>query len=136
MDLSMFLKKNKKNTETVKYIASKSFVDEKGQPIPWEIRALKSKEADEIRNECYKFDKKGKTKVDTAKFNRMVATRCTVFPNLNDKALQDSYGVMGAEQLIQEMLDKDGEYQAYTQKILEISGYDEDMNDLVEEAKN
>ena len=32
-----------------------------------------------------------------------VAVRCTVFPNLNDAELQQSYGVMGAEQLITTM---------------------------------
>ncbi len=33
------------------------------------------------------------------------------------RKLQDSYGVMGAEDLIAEMLDKDGEYQAYVKKM-------------------
>ena len=64
-----------------------------------------------------------------------MAAACTVFPNLNDAELQDSYGVMGAEELITEMLDKDGEFQAYVKKCLEVSGY-ENNAELVEEAKN
>lgn len=135
--LNAFFKKNKKEKESVKYAASKDFVDGKGNVIEWEIRPLKSKEADKIRNECTTIEAKGKrVSVDNGKFNRMVATVCTVFPNLNDPELQDSYGVLGAEELIQEMLDNDGEYQAYCKKILEISGYEMDDNELIKEAKN
>lgn len=135
--LNAFFKKNKKEKEIVKYAASKDFVDEKGTVIEWEIRPLKSKEADKIRNECTTIEAKGKrVSVDNGKFNRMVATVCTVFPNLNDPELQDSYSVLGAEELIQEMLDNDGEYQAYCKKILEISGYEMDDNELIKEAKN
>lgn len=135
--LNAFFKKNKKEKEIVKYAATKDFVDEKGTVIEWEIRPLKSKEADKIRNECTTIEAKGKrVSVDNGKFNRMVATVCTVFPNLNDPELQDSYSVLGAEELIQEMLDNDGEYQAYCKKILEISGYEMDDNELIEEAKN
>lgn len=135
--LNAFFKKNKKEKEIVKYAASKDFVDEKGTVIEWEIRPLKSKEADKIRNECTTIEAKGKrVNVDNSKFNRMVAAACTVFPNLNDLELQDSYEVRGAEDLIQEMLDNDGEYQAYCKKILEISGYEMDDNELIKEAKN
>lgn len=43
---------------------------------------------------------------------------------------------MGAEDLIVEMLDNDGEYQAYVKKCMEISGYNQNDAELVEEAKN
>lgn len=135
MALVAFLKQNKKTTDTVKFAASKAFVDENGKPVEWEIKPLKSREADKIRSECNTYGKGGKVKSDTAKFNRAVAAACTVFPNLNDAELQDSYGVMGAEELITEMLDKDGEFQAYVKKCLEVSGY-ENNAELVEEAKN
>lgn len=135
MALVAFLKQNKKTTDTVKFAASKAFVDENGKPVEWEIKPLKSREADEIRSKCNTYGKGGKVKSDTAKFNRAVAAACTVFPNLNDAELQDSYGVMGAEELITEMLDKDGEFQAYVKKCLEVSGY-ENNAELVEEAKN
>lgn len=135
--LNVFLKENKKKIENVKIRASKSFLDEEGNPIEWEIRSLKSKEAEEIRKECTSISAKGKrVDVDSGKFNRLVSTRCTVFPNLNDKELQDSYGVMGAEALITELLDNDGEYQTYCKEVMKISGYLDNFEDLVEEAKN
>lgn len=133
--LKAFLKQNKKTTDTIKYAASRSFVDEEGKPLEWEIRPLKSREADAIRKECMSLNGK-RAFVDSGKFNRMAAARCTVFPNLNDKELQDSYGVLGAEELIQELLDNDGEYQMYCKKVLELSGYDKADEELIEEAKN
>lgn len=136
MALTAFLKQNKKNTDTIKYIASDAFVDEEGNALEWQLRPLKSKEAERIRHVCNNIKKNGSVDVDTARFNRMVAVTCTVYPNLNDAELQDSYGVMGAEELITEMLDNDGDYQRYIKKCLEISGYNKTDAELVEEAKN
>lgn len=134
-NLSAFLKQNKKGINNVKFAASERFTDENGKPIEWEIRPVSSKKADIIREEC--TIQKGKNfKVDSKKFNKLLAVECTVFPDLNDKDLQDSYGVMGAEQLIQELLDVDGEYQGYINKILEVCGYTKSEQELVDEAKN
>lgn len=136
MALEAFLKQNKKEQKTTLYPASESFVDENGRPMMWKLRPLGTLEAENIRKQCQQYGKGGIVKVDTARFNREIAVKCTVEPNLNDKQLQDSYGVMGAEDLIAEMLDKDGEYQAYVKKCMEISGYKESEADLVDEVKN
>jgi hypothetical protein len=134
--LSAFLKQNKKETSNVKYAASKAFLNDDGTPIEWEIKPAKTKVVENIRSQCSEIGKGGKVKVDNAKFNRLIAAACTVYPNLNDAELQDSYGVIGAENLITEMLDNDGEYQKYIAKCLEASGYDRNDAELVEEAKN
>ena len=65
----------------------------------------------------------------------LLAATCTVYPDLNNLDLQDSYGVMGAEELLKVML-LPGEYANYLGKVQEICGFDKNMNDLVEEAKN
>ena len=138
-ELSYFFKENKKETKNTKYVASESFIDPKTKkPLEWEIRPLRSNEADTIRLECATFGKNGqRTGVDDARFNKVMAARCTVFPDLNDKELQNSYGVLDAPNLIEAMLDIDGEYQQYLAKITEISKYSVDgMNALVKEAKN
>lgn len=133
--LSAFLKQNKEGVENIKFVPSLRFKDEEGKPIEWEIKPITSKKADLIREAC--TTQKGKNfKVDSKKFNKLLAVECTVFPDLNDKELQDSYGVMGAEQLIQELLDVDGEYQGYINKILDVCGYTKSEQDLVDEAKN
>ena len=69
------------------------------------------------------------------KATRRLAVACTVFPNLNDKELQDSYKVMGADALLKTMLTP-GEYAEYLTKIQEVCGFDTTMQDEVDEAKN
>jgi hypothetical protein len=64
-----------------------------------------------------------------------LAVACTVYPNLNDKALQDSYKVMGAENLLKTMLTS-GEYAEYLQKVQEVCGFDVPLQDEVDDAKN
>lgn len=133
--LEGFLKQNKLVDAKVKYVASKSFVDENGKPIEWIIKPLKSRDGSKIRKACTK-QIGNKTVTDDLTFNVMIATKCTVFPDLNNAMLQDSYGVKGADKLILELLDKDGEFNMYCKKILDISGYNKTDADLIEEAKN
>jgi hypothetical protein len=60
---------------------------------------------------------------------------CTVYPDLNNVELQESYGVMGAEALLKKML-LPGEYTDYKAKVMEVNGYDMSMEELVDDAKN
>jgi len=64
-----------------------------------------------------------------------LAARCTVFPDLNDKTLQDSYSVMGADHLLRAMLTP-GEYAEYLRQVQKICGFDVPFDELVDEAKN
>lgn len=133
--LSAFLKQNKKDSDKNEYFAaSKKFVDEDGKPIMWEIRPITSREAEKIRSECNQVVGK-KIITDNAKFNRKIAAACTVFPNLLNAELQDSYGVCEPEDLIMEMLDSDFEYQQYVKKVMELCGYAKTDQELVDEAK-
>ena len=81
--------------------------------------------------------KKGQfvAEVDADLYMGKLAAKCTVFPDLNDKDLQDSYGVMGAEELLDAML-LPGEKDALGAKAQEINGYDAEADEQVEEAKN
>ena len=54
---------------------------------------------------------------------------------MNDKELQDSYGVMGADSLLKAMLTA-GEYANYLEKVQAVNGFDVPMDELVSEAKN
>jgi hypothetical protein len=57
------------------------------------------------------------------------------FPDLKNDELQRSYAVMGAESLLQKMLFP-GEYAKLLQKVQELNGFDQSMEDLVETVKN
>lgn len=141
-DLSRFLKKNKVVKENIKVAATRSLTDESGAPLLWEIRPVSTKEDSAIRDECtVEVPVTGKPglyrpKLNSNKYLAKLAAACIVYSNLNDKELQDSYGVMGAEQLVMEMLDDPGEFNEFMSRIQSYHGFDQSFQDKVDEAKN
>lgn len=136
--LSAFLAQNAIKAENEKHIISDRFVDEKGNPIPWEIRALTAEEDEALRKSCTKkVRSKGRItqETDYEEYMAKLIAASVVFPNLNDAELQKSYGVLGADKLVKKMLTS-GEYIELLTKVQEINGFDKAMDDLVEEAKN
>lgn len=141
-DLSRFLKANKIKRENTTFAATKSLVDAKGNPLPWTIKPLTTKENDAIRDECMiDVPVKGKPnvfrpKLDTSKYIGKMICACVVEPNLYDKDLQDSYGVMSPDDLLKEMIDDPGEYQEFAAFVQNFNGFNTTLEDKVEEAKN
>ena len=139
-DFTAFMAGNAIKNETVKYVASKRFVI-KNKPVEWEIRAIDSDLDESLRKECTKkvpiAGKRGQynQETDTDKYIGKICVSSTVYPNLNDAELQDSYGVKSADALLKKML-KPGEYTEYKAKVMEVNGYDMSMEELVDEAKN
>lgn len=141
-NLALFMKKNKKIRENSFYPATKSICDENGNPVLWEIRPLTTAETEKIRDNNIKEvpipGKKGqyRTKVDTQGFTDDLMVAAIVYPDLNNAELQDSYGVMGAKELLKAMVDNPSEYADLSAHIQKVSGYDTDLSEEVEEAKN
>jgi len=147
VNLSGFLSENALKVDNVKHVVSNRFlsgdIDEQGNPIPlsWEIQAITGTEDEELRKACTKrvpvLGKKGQFTMETDYnlYLGKLAVACTVYPNLNDKGLQDSYRVMGGDALLKTMLTP-GEYAGYLAKIQEINGFDRSLQDEVDEAKN
>ena len=121
-DLSCFLSQNVAKVENRKYVASKRFLGPDGKPMEREIKCVTSEEDDEFRKSSTKrvpIPGKKNAYVPETDYNQYLgklAVACTVFPNLNDKELQDSYHVMDAEALLKIML-LPGEYAEYVEKI-------------------
>ena len=141
-NFNRFMKQNKIAKENTTFPATKSLVDEKGNPLEWVIKPLSTKENDDIRDTCMmEVPVVGKPnmfrpKLNTSKYIAKMLCACIVEPNLYDKELQDSYGVMTPEELLKEMIDNPGEYQALTAFVQEFNGFNTTMEDKVEEAKN
>ena len=139
-DFAVFMAGNAQKAETVKYVASKRF-GTKNKPVEWELKAIDSDMDELIRKECTKkvpvAGKRGQytQETDTDKYIAKMCVACTVYPNLNDAELQDSYGVKSGDALLRKML-LPGEYTEYKAKVMEVNGYDMSMEELVEEAKN
>lgn len=136
--LSAFLSQNAVKIENEKHVISERFLDKDGNPIPWEIKALSEAENEALRKSCTKKTRnKGliTTDVNYEEYLTKLVVECVVLPNLKDAELQKSYGVLGAESLVKKMLTA-GEYAKLLEKVQEVNGFDRDMEELVEEAKN
>lgn len=141
MSLSAFFAKNALRVENIKFMVSKRFIDESNNPIEWEIKTINGTEDEIIRKSCVKRvpinnrNNQYQREIDYDMYLGKLAVACTVFPNLNDKELQDSYGVMGAETLLKTMLTP-GEYTEYLTKVQEICGFEISLKEEVDEVKN
>lgn len=140
-DLTLFFADKAQEEESVFYPATKRFRDADGKPLLWEIHAIPT-QADEALRKRYTKQvpvpgKRGQyTKdFDVEGYLCEAAVLSTVFPNLKDAALQNSYHVMNECALLRAMLNKPGEYQDYLNKVNEVNGF-QSMDELVEEAKN
>lgn len=136
--LSAFFYGNCIKNENVRFAPSKRFVGADGKPIEWELRCISSADDEKIRTSCRKRvenDGKYSTETDYNLYIVRLAVKCTVYPNLNDVQLQNSYGVMGAEELLKAML-LPGEYADYVRQVQKINGFDVTFGQKVEHSKN
>lgn len=139
-----FLKSDKKITrENVKYAASRAFLDEDGNPLLWEIQPIPTNLSLELIDLCtYSAPIPGKPgmtteKLDTLKYTKKLAAASIVFPDLNSTELQDSYGVLSAEDLVTEMLDNAAEFNNLIEFLYDLNGKpDEILNEKKEQVKN
>lgn len=140
-NLKAFLNENAIKRENVKVVVSDRFVNEKNQPVEWELSVLDNAQYEELVNECKKRvpingDHRQTTiETDVNKLVDLLISTCTVYPNLNDVELQDSYGTIGDIATVKAMLTP-GEYATLSASVQQCLGFSVDMNDKVKEAKN
>jgi hypothetical protein len=138
MNNSMFFKQNAEPISDGKFVVSKRFKDAGNNPIEWIFRSIPSELCEEIRRNCTKrvLNKNIYTyMVDNDKFVRKLAAACTVFPDLKNSELQNSYGVVSDDALLKAMLIP-GEYFNYVAEIQKIMGFEIDQTDAIDEIKN
>ena len=132
--LQDFLTKNKvENTVTTEVII-------KPFPFPFVVKTITEAENKLIRKSCQTMEYNKKThqkelQTDTTAYLTKLVVACTVDPCFKDAALQEAYGVVGAEALVEKLLTP-GQYAALLQAVNDINSFDNDMEALVEEAKN
>lgn len=139
---SKFMKANKVAKANGFYAPTTSLKDENGKPLEWEFRPITSKENDVLRDACtIEVPVTGKPnvfrpKTNTAQYIAKMIVASTVVPDLYDKELQDSYGVMTPEDLLYAMVDDAGEYQDLTIWVQKFQGFTKTFEEKVDEAKN
>jgi hypothetical protein len=136
------MKANKIAQKNEKFAPTQSLRDENGKPLEWEFKKISAKENEEIREACtMEVQVKGKPnmfrpKVKTSEYLAKMIAASVVYPDLYDKELQDSYGVMTPEDLVYAMVDNAGEYQELSVWLQNFQGFTKTMDDKVDEAKN
>lgn len=135
-----FMAENAIKYNEVEYVASERFVDENGKPIPWRFRILTEAENNKIRNQCIRRVTDAKTRQTTTevnrdKYNDMLIEKCVIYPNLNDAALQESYGAVGAVELAKTML-MPGEYTDLILAVDEANDFESGMAEKIRRVKN
>jgi hypothetical protein len=141
--MTYFMKGKRKSIENQKVVVTEAFMDEQGNPIPFEIKALEQDEIERLQDECTKppIIKHGRIMVpEKMDKNRYIARLCVesmIYPNLKDPELLKSYGrVDPVELLKKDILSISGEYAELVEAVMKINGFDEDITKLMEEAKN
>lgn len=139
---SRFMKVNKVAKQNEKFAPTTTLTDENGQPLEWEFRPIPTKENEALRDACtVEVQVTGKPnlfrpKLNTSQYLAKMIVASTVYPDLYDKELQDSYGVMTPEELLYAMVDNAGEYQDFTVWMQKFQGFTKTFEEKVDEAKN
>ena len=139
---SRFMKANIIAKPNEKYAPTSTLTDENGKPIEWEFKHITSKENEALRDACtIEVQITGKPnlfrpKVKTDEYVAKMIVASTVYPDLYDAELQDSYGVKTPEELLYALVDNAGEYQDLTVWMQQFQGFTKSFDDKVNDAKN
>ena len=113
-------------------VISNRFKDEKGNPVPFRIRAITQEENDKIVNSCKRRLKNGEETVDTRLLGRKLVVAATVEPDFRSTEMCEHFGTLDPLEVPGKML-LSGEYTRLMEAINDLSGFNDDA---VAEAKN
>ncbi|MDR3238807.1 MAG: hypothetical protein LBT44_01800 [Clostridiales bacterium] len=138
MTLQEFLNHNTVDGLTADVPVSSRFIDEAGKPMLFKIKAMTQNEFDALRKRCTKimFERgQQKTEFDGVKFNMSIIVGQTVYPSFKDAQSLEALGCATPESYVNKVL-LPGEVSELLKQINTLSGFDTDINVLVEDAKN
>lgn len=113
-------------------VISNRFQDEKGNPVPFRIRAITQEENDKIVNSCKRRLKNGEETVDTRLLGRKLVVAATVEPDFRSTEICEHFGTLDPLEVPGKML-LSGEYSRLMEAINDLSGFNDDA---VAGAKN
>ena len=117
---------------------SNRFKDKNGNQLKFKIKPVSGEQFGEYQKKCSTIEFTGKKRVatmDSNRFNNLVIINHCVDPDFKDAELIKSVGAQTPEQAIQKLLLA-GEIAELATQISNISGFDVDINEEIENAKN
>lgn len=133
--LQEFLNANPVEGLTDEVIVSPRFKDAEGNLLKFKIKALSGSEFEDVRKRSMEIKKKGKLEFNAQRFNNTVVINNTLEPNFKDAESIKKLGCVEPEAYLNKVL-LPGEIATLAEHIQRLSGFDVDMDDLVDEAKN
>lgn len=73
--------------------------------------------------------------MDANEYMAKMVVASVSYPDLKNAEIQKSYGVLGSEVLLRKML-LPGEFSALSERVQTLNGFDQDINEQIEEVKN
>lgn len=105
-----------------------------GHPIT--IRVLSGDQYNSYQQMCIENpNSPKKRRFNTKKFNELVVVNCLVDPNLKDAEMIKEAGVVDSTSLLYRCF-LSGEINTIAEQILYLSGFDNDINEDIDEVKN
>lgn len=129
-DLMDFLIENENVTEEVDEIT----LSERLKDYKFKIKPISGNQFHKLKAECRTVRKK-KVFFDDAAFNEKLILKCCVEPNFSDEDSIQKAKVHTPNELINKVL-KAGEITDLANAITTLSGFDQEPEEVVEEAKN
>lgn len=133
--LQEFLNTNPVDNVTDEIAISDRFKDKAGKLLKFKIKAMNNDAFEQARKKSMTMKKGGKVDFNTQKFNNEIVINHTVDPNFKDAESIKKTGCVTPENYLNKVL-LSGEIATLSGEIQKLSGFDLDMDDLVEEAKN
>ena len=103
--------------------------------FPFKIKGMTGPEFSEYQKLSTKISRHKKVEFDSKTFNELVVLNHTLNPNFRDAESIKKAGCQTPEQFLYKSLLA-GEINELAQQITALSGFDKDIEDTVEEAKN
>ncbi len=135
MTLTDFLLDNPVDNLQEEIIVAERFKDSEGNPLKFRIKAVPAEEFTAMQKKYTKISKKGKTDFDNAGFNMEIILDYTVEPDFRNADAIKKAGCLVPKQFVNKVL-KAGEVTELVKQISALSGFEDDVEDLKEEAKN
>lgn len=125
-------------SKDVEVAISPRFKDKDGKLLKFKIRPMNGEEFGSYQKQCTNIKMNGKkreTSFDSAKFNNLCIINHCVDPNFKEADFLKGLGVQTPEQAVAKVLLA-GEIVELGNQISRLSGFDVDINEEIEEAKN
>lgn len=116
-------------------VTEKVVVSTRLKKHPFTVRAMSGEEYSDYQKSAIKIYKGKKVDFDEKVFSERVVINHCVEPSFKDADIIKKAGCITAEQLLRKTLLA-GEISGLSRRIMELSGFMQDMDELAEESKN